>query len=64
MVDGDGTIIGVHMVGAGVSELSGEAALAIEMQASVEDLALTIHAHPSLSEMLRDAAAMHPSVKG
>ncbi len=51
-----GTVLGVHMVGAGVSELAAEAALAIEMAATVEDLALTIAPHPTLSEALAEAA--------
>jgi dihydrolipoamide dehydrogenase len=50
-------VVGVHMVGAFVSELAGEAALAIEMMASPEDLAGTIHPHPTISEGLREAAA-------
>ena len=53
---GDGTVVGVHMVGAGVAELAAEAALAVEMGASVEDLALTIAPHPTLSEALAEAA--------
>jgi dihydrolipoamide dehydrogenase len=52
----DGTVLGVHMVGAGVAELAAEAALAIEMTATVEDLALTIAPHPTLSEALAEAA--------
>ncbi len=51
-----GIIVGVHLEGPHVSELAGEAALAIEMAATVEDLALTIHPHPTLSEILPDAA--------
>jgi dihydrolipoamide dehydrogenase len=53
---GDGTVLGVHMVGPGVAELAAEAALAVEMGASVEDLALTIAPHPTLSESLAEAA--------
>ncbi|HEV7864230.1 MAG TPA: FAD-dependent oxidoreductase, partial [Acidimicrobiia bacterium] len=53
---GDGTVLGVHMVGAGVAELAAEAALAIEMGATAEDLALTIAPHPTLSEALAEAA--------
>jgi len=52
----DGTVVGVHMVGAGVAELAGEAALAVEMGASATDLALTIHPHPTMSEALVEAA--------
>ncbi|MGH9000694.1 MAG: dihydrolipoyl dehydrogenase, partial [Acidimicrobiia bacterium] len=51
-----GTVLGVHMVGAGVSELAAAAALAVEMGATAEDLALTIAPHPTLSESLAGAA--------
>ena len=44
------------MVGAGVAELAAEAALAIEMAATVEDVALTIAPHPTLSEAMAEAA--------
>jgi dihydrolipoamide dehydrogenase len=50
------TVLGVHMVGAGVAELAAEAALAVEMGATAEDLALTIAPHPTLSEALAEAA--------
>jgi len=53
---GDGTVLGVHMVGAGVAELAAEAALAVEMGATADDLALTIAPHPTLSEALAEAA--------
>ena len=43
-------VIGVGIAGAGAGELIGEGALAVEMGASVEDLALTIHAHPTMPE--------------
>ena len=49
-------ILGVHMVGPRVSELIGEAVVAMEFQASAEDLARTIHAHPTLSEAVKEAA--------
>jgi dihydrolipoamide dehydrogenase len=53
-------VLGVHMIGPEVSELLGEATLAIEMGATVQDLALTIHPHPTLSESLLEAAeAVH-----
>lgn len=52
----DGTVLGVHMVGPGVAELAAGAALAVEMGATVEDLALTIAPHPSVSEALAEAA--------
>jgi len=53
---GGGTVVGVHMVGAGVAELAAEAALAVELAATVEDVALTIAPHPTLSEALAEAA--------
>ena len=56
VADSAGTVVGVHMVGAGVSELAGEAALAVEMGATLEDLAATIHPHPTMSEGLVEAA--------
>ncbi len=56
VADRDGTVLGLHMIGSGVSELAGEAALAVEMGASLEDLALTIHPHPTLSESLAEVA--------
>ena len=51
-------VVGVVLVGPRASELAGEAALAIEMGASPEDLAGTIHPHPTISESLREAAAV------
>lgn len=50
-------ILGIQAVGQGVSELSGSFALALEMGARLEDVAGTIHVHPTLSECLREAAA-------
>lgn len=49
-------ILGVHMIGVGVGELIGEACLAMEFGASAEDIARTCHAHPTLSEALRQSA--------
>jgi dihydrolipoamide dehydrogenase len=51
-------VVGVQMSGPHVCELAGEAALAIEMMASPEDLAATIHPHPTISEGIREAAAL------
>lgn len=51
-----GRLLGVHIVGAEASNLISEAALALEMGAHVEDLALTVHAHPTLPETLMEAA--------
>lgn len=50
------TILGVHIIGAHASELIAEAVLAMEFSASSEDLARTIHAHPTISESLHEAA--------
>ncbi len=49
-------VLGVHMIGPFVSELIGQAVIAMESQNSAEDLARTIFAHPSLSEVLHEAA--------
>ncbi len=49
-------VLGVQAVGAGVSELSSAFALAIEMGARIEDVAATIHAHPTRSEGFQEAA--------
>lgn len=49
-------ILGVHMVGPYVSELLAECVVAMEFGASSEDLALTMHAHPTLSEAVHEAA--------
>jgi dihydrolipoamide dehydrogenase len=49
-------ILGVHMVGTDVTDLISEAALAIEMGATLDDLALTIHPHPTLPEALMEAS--------
>jgi len=55
---GTGELLGVHIVGNGASDLIAEATLAIEMGAVVDDLRLTIHAHPTLSEAMMEAAAV------
>ncbi|MBL0389276.1 dihydrolipoyl dehydrogenase [Tumebacillus sp. ITR2] len=52
-----GVVLGVHIVGPDASTLIGEATLAIEMGATLEDFHLTVHPHPSLSEVLMEAAA-------
>lgn len=51
-----GLVLGIQAVGAGVSELAGEFALAIEMGATLTDIAETIHAHPTLSETVQETA--------
>ena len=49
-------VLGVHIVGAVAGELIAEAVLAMEFQASAEDIQRTIHAHPTLSESLHEAS--------
>ncbi|HET9403752.1 MAG TPA: dihydrolipoyl dehydrogenase [Burkholderiales bacterium] len=49
-------ILGVHIIGPMASELISEAVVAMEFRASAEDIALICHAHPSLSEAMKEAA--------
>jgi dihydrolipoamide dehydrogenase len=49
-------VLGVGIVGAGAGELIAEAVLALEMGATAEDIALTVHPHPTLSETLMECA--------
>lgn len=49
-------VLGVHIVGEDASDLISEAALAIEMGATLEDMAFTIHPHPTLPEAIMEAA--------
>jgi len=49
-------VLGVHIIGANASELIAEAALLMEFSGSAEDLARTCHAHPTLSEAVKEAA--------
>ncbi|MBI3171755.1 MAG: dihydrolipoyl dehydrogenase [Hydrocarboniphaga effusa] len=51
-------ILGVHMVGPYVSEMIAESVLALEYAATTEDVALTMHAHPTLSETFHDAVLL------
>ena len=51
-----GVVLGVQIVGPEASDLISEAALAVEMGATLDDLALTIHPHPTLPEALMEAA--------
>jgi dihydrolipoamide dehydrogenase len=53
---GDGTILGVHMVGPRVTDVIAEATLAVQQRLKLHDLDLTIHAHPTLAESLLEAA--------
>jgi dihydrolipoamide dehydrogenase len=57
VIDADSKeVLGIHVVGGGASDIIGEAALAIEMGALADDIALTIHAHPTLPEAIMEAA--------
>ena len=49
-------VLGIHGVGAGIAELSAGFSLALEMGARLEDIAATVHAHPTQSEGLLEAA--------
>jgi dihydrolipoamide dehydrogenase len=56
--DKSGAILGFQGAGMGVGELVGEVGFAIEMGATVRDLSLTIHPHPTFSELLQEAALL------
>jgi dihydrolipoamide dehydrogenase len=51
-----GSILGAHIIGSEVTEMLGELSLARTLEATTAELALTVHAHPTLSEVLREAA--------
>ncbi len=51
-----GEVLGVHMIGPHVSELIAEVAMAMTFRASSEDIACICHAHPTLSEVVRESA--------
>jgi dihydrolipoamide dehydrogenase len=53
-----GEVLGVHIIGPHATELIAEAVLAIEMEVTVEELAHTMHPHPTLSEGMGEAAMM------
>ena len=53
---GSGEIFGVHIFGPQATELIPEATLAMEMEATVSEISSTIHAHPTLSEAIREVA--------
>jgi len=55
---GDGAVLGIQAVGRGVAELAGEFAHALAMGAVLEDIAGTIHVHPTLGEALGEAALL------
>jgi len=49
-------ILGLHLLGPRASDMIAEAALAMEFQGSAEDVARTVHAHPTLPEAVKEAA--------
>jgi dihydrolipoamide dehydrogenase len=49
-------LLGAHMIGPNVSELVAEVVLGFEYRASAEDIGITVHAHPTLSEVTKEAA--------
>jgi dihydrolipoamide dehydrogenase len=51
-----GEILGAHIVGADATELIAELGLAVTLEATVDELGVTIHAHPTLAEMIHEAA--------
>ncbi len=56
LTDEQDVVIGVHIVGPEASSLIGEGVLAVEMAATAEDIGLSVHPHPTLSEALMEAA--------
>jgi dihydrolipoamide dehydrogenase len=58
-----GEILGAHIIGAEATEMIAELGLAITLEATLEEIEATIHAHPTLSEAVKEAvevAAGHP----
>ena len=51
-----GEVLGVHIIGADATDLIAEAALALAMESTLDDLTRTVHAHPTLSEAVKEAA--------
>jgi dihydrolipoamide dehydrogenase len=49
-------ILGCHMIGANVSDLLSEVVLAMEFRGTSEDIGITVHSHPTLSETVKEAA--------
>jgi dihydrolipoamide dehydrogenase len=49
-------VLGVHIIGHGAGELIAEAAVLMEFGGSAEDMARTCHAHPTMSEAVKEAA--------
>ncbi|MCL2011982.1 MAG: dihydrolipoyl dehydrogenase [Cystobacterineae bacterium] len=51
-------VLGIHLVGPHATELLAEACIALRLESTTEDIARTIHAHPTLSEIMKEAAEM------
>jgi len=56
VADGSGRILGIHIVGSNAAELVAEGTLAVRLGMTVADLASTVHAHPTFSEAMWEAA--------
>ena len=56
IADSDEQLLGVRIVAARASDMIAEATLALELDASLDDIATTLHAHPTFPEALVDAA--------
>ena len=57
----DGHVLGVHVIGPGASDLIPEGVLAMQLGATLSDIAATIHAHPTLGEGTMEAALVAPA---
>src|SRR5206468_7374824 len=53
-----GEVLGVHIIGPSAGDLIGEASLALRCHATIDDVAATIHVHPTFSEALMEAAML------
>jgi len=51
-----GQVLGAHIIGPCATELIAEATLAVQLECTCEELARTVHAHPTLSEAIAEAA--------
>jgi dihydrolipoamide dehydrogenase len=50
-----GEVLGLHMIGAGVTDLIHEGSIALKLEATLESIADAIHAHPTMSECVLEA---------
>ena len=50
-----GEVLGVHIIGPSATELISEAVVAMDLEATIDELMFTIHAHPTLGEAMLDA---------